>query len=106
MPWHDTVQFDLQREAQERPHEHDEAQRRRTLERLLDGDRQDDVGDDEDFQAQQDRPTDVVAQRDIGGPTLACPEIPCIRAQAEQGADDEDAESRRATSLATSSADE
>ena len=60
-PWDDAVEFDLQGEAQERAHQHDDGQHRRALDRWVDRDRLDDVGDDQDFEPQQDRSTDVTA---------------------------------------------
>ena len=65
-PRHDAVHLDVEREAQERPDEDDEPERRGAFERLIDRDGQDDVGHDQDLEAEQDRPAEVVAQGRVG----------------------------------------
>ena len=67
-PGHDAVELDIEREAEERPNQHDEAERGRVLERLVDGDGEDDVGDDQHFEAEEDRPAHVVAERRVRAP--------------------------------------
>ena len=56
-----TVELDLEREAEERSHQHDQRKRQCALERGVDRDRLDDVGDDQDFQSEQDRSANVLA---------------------------------------------
>src|SRR5512132_321666 len=57
VPWPHAVRLDLEREAEEDPHNHDHAQHGDALDGLIDNDRPDDVGDDQHLEAEQDAPT-------------------------------------------------
>lgn len=71
-PWEDALDLNLDRHRQDRADQDDQAQDHGILDRGLGGDRADEVGRDEDLQAQQDRRTEGVAQDEIGG-TAALP---------------------------------
>lgn len=66
------LNLDRHRHRQDRADQDDQAQDHGILDRGLGGDRADEVGRDEDLQAQQDRRTEGVAQDEIGG-TAALP---------------------------------
>src|SRR5512132_3126278 len=57
VPWPHAVHLDLEREAEEDPHNHDHAQHGDALDGLIDNDRLDDIGDDQHLEAKQDAPT-------------------------------------------------
>src|SRR3954452_19359592 len=65
-PTPDTVDLDLQREAEEDSDHDDDAEDRDAFERRVDDDRPDDVSDDQYFQSQQDAAAQVAAQTGIG----------------------------------------
>jgi hypothetical protein len=55
-PWQSPLELDLEGEAEERPNQYDQSERQGTLHRRVDRDREHEVGDDQDLQAEQDRP--------------------------------------------------
>src|SRR5215213_11960170 len=67
VPGQGPLQFNLQRETEERTDQDDQAERERALDGLLDRDRQHDVRDDQYLQAQEDRPADILSGALVGG---------------------------------------
>src|SRR4029078_10500818 len=66
VPWPDTVDLDLQREAEEDPNHDDAAEHRDAFEGGIDDDRPDDVSHDQHLQAEQDAAAQITAQSGIG----------------------------------------
>src|SRR6185369_5073019 len=56
---------------------------------LVDGDRQDDVGDDQDLESEQDRAADVVAERRVCGAAPAAGQVADVEDRADDAADHE-----------------
>jgi hypothetical protein len=63
----------ISREAEERSDQDDQPEGDGAVEGLVDGDRQHDVGDDQDLKAQQDRPADILSGTLVGRPTPSPP---------------------------------
>ena len=72
-PGRDTLDLDLDRHREHRPDQHDEAEDHGVLDRRLRRDGADEVGSDQDFEAEQDSGAERVAQEQIGGVTVARP---------------------------------
>ena len=89
-PRRHAVHLDVQREAQEGPDQDDQPERRRALERLVDGDGQDDVGDDQDLEPEQDGAPQVVAQGGVGDPPVALDEVVDVDDKADEGTEQQD----------------
>jgi MFS family permease len=94
------LDLDLQREAQERPDQHDEPEDQDVLQGRGHGDGPDQVGGDEDLQAQQQRAPEGPAQRRVASGRLvgAAPRHDGHR-QRPQNADDEDQRAQRLEGL-------
>lgn len=73
--------FDLERQTQECPHQHDGRKHPDALEGEVKGNRSDDVGPDEYFQPEQDRSSDSVPRE-----TICCARIPALQEDSERGA--------------------
>lgn len=71
IPWPRAVDLDFEREAQHDPDQHDDSQHGHALDRLVDNDRANDVGDDEHLEAEKDHPSEVLAQIAEGISTAA-----------------------------------
>src|SRR5215207_1326290 len=60
-PGQGALQLDLQGEAEERSDQDDQPEREGAVDRGIDSDRLHDVSDDQDLQAQENRPTDILS---------------------------------------------
>ena len=89
VPRPEAVDLDLEREAEQYPDHHDEPEHPDALEGAIHDDRQDDVGDDEDLDAEQDRPAQVAAEPRV--PVgVGLDAVPCVPHEPVQASEDHD----------------
>lgn len=62
LPWPDTINLDIERPAEQNPDQHDCGEHCHTDRSLVNYDRFDDVGDNEDFQAEKDHSTEMLPE--------------------------------------------
>src|ERR1035437_1935366 len=89
VPWPSPVDLGFQREAQHDPDQHDHPQYPDALERRVDDDRSNDVGDYQHFEAEQDHPSKVRAQLSVGHRCVR-DNLLRIAGESEEPADDHD----------------
>ena len=90
VPGHDALELDLEREAEEGPDQHDDPEGGGALDRRVDGHRLDDVGDDQDLEAEQDRLPDLDPCPLVDALALAPRQGSAGRHQRAEGADRQD----------------
>src|SRR3954452_19796918 len=99
-PWRDSLDLDLEGEAQERPDQHDQSEDGHPLDRRLDRHGAHQVGGHQDLQAEQQHAAERPAQELVGGAALpGAPPDPPEHRQRQQQAQDEDGRAERLAGL-------
>ena len=89
-PRRDTLDLDLEREAEEGTDEHEQSKHLQVLHRRVDDDGTDEVGGHEDLEAEQDALAEVRADHAIGPVALAAQEIAQRQVDADEEAENQD----------------